>query len=119
MIYLSSFLFSKEMVRNLNIYPYNVFAEKAEKLLLFHPITILYGNNASGKSTMLNIMANKLQMEGLPLVDALFSEVNPIPVKTAMNLMGMHVGPLRAPLCEMGQENKAKLVAAMKEYGLL
>lgn len=64
-IYLSSFLFSEETVRNPNIYPYNVFAEKAEKLLLFHPITILYGNNASGKSTMLNIMANKLQMEGL------------------------------------------------------
>ncbi|MDD7642892.1 MAG: AAA family ATPase [bacterium] len=65
MIYLSSFLFSEETVRNPNIYPYNVFAEKAEKMLLFQPITILYGNNASGKSTMLNIMANKLQMEGL------------------------------------------------------
>ena len=46
--------------------------------------------------------AQKLQREALPLVDALFSEVNPIPVKTAMNLMGMEVGPFRAPLCEMG-----------------
>ena len=64
MIYLSSFLFSDKTVRNPNIYPYNVFAGKAEKVLLFCPITILYGNNASGKSTMLNIIANKLQLEG-------------------------------------------------------
>lgn len=65
MIYLSSFLFSDKTVRNPNIYPYNVFARKAEKVLLFRPITILYGNNASGKSTMLNIIANKLKLEGL------------------------------------------------------
>lgn len=64
MIYLSSFLFSEETVGNPNIYPYNVFADKCEKLLLFHPITILYGSNASGKSTMLNIIANKLQLQG-------------------------------------------------------
>lgn len=63
-IYLSSFLFSDQTVKNPNIYPYNVFAGKAEKLLLFRPITILYGNNASGKSTMLNVMANKLKLEG-------------------------------------------------------
>ncbi|MCI9527768.1 MAG: AAA family ATPase [Lachnospiraceae bacterium] len=65
MIYLSSFLFSDQTVRNPNIYPYHVFASKAEKVLLFRPITILYGNNASGKSTMLNIIANKLKLEGL------------------------------------------------------
>nr|WP_282432428.1 AAA family ATPase [Syntrophobotulus glycolicus] len=41
-----------------------MFADKAEKLLFFRPITILYGNNASGKSTVLNIMAAKLQIEG-------------------------------------------------------
>jgi len=41
-----------------------VFADKVEKSLFFRPITVLYGNNASGKSTMLNIMANKLQIEG-------------------------------------------------------
>ncbi|MDT3698374.1 MAG: AAA family ATPase [Thermincola sp.] len=41
-----------------------MFADKAEKSLFFRPITVLYGNNASGKSTMLNIIANKLQMEG-------------------------------------------------------
>lgn len=63
--------------------------------------------------------ARKLQLEALPLVDALFSEVNPIPVKTALNLMGKEVGPLRAPLCEMGEENAKKLAAAMKEYGIL
>ena len=63
-IYLSSFLFSEETVINPNIYPYNVFAQKTEKLLLFDPITILYGSNASGKSTMLNIIANKLQLRG-------------------------------------------------------
>ena len=62
--------------------------------------------------------AQKLQREALPLVDALFSDVNPIPVKTAMNLMGMEAGPLRLPLCEMGDEAKAKLARAMTEYGL-
>lgn len=63
-IYLSSFLFSKERVKNPNIYPYNVFAGKTERLLFFRPITILYGNNASGKSTMLNIIANRLGLKG-------------------------------------------------------
>lgn len=62
--------------------------------------------------------ARKLQKEALPLVDALFSEVNPIPVKAAMNAMGLEVGPLRAPLCEMTDANKAKLVQVMREYGL-
>lgn len=64
MIYLSSFLFSDQTVRNPNIYPYNVFAKHPENILLFRPITILYGNNASGKSTMLNIIANKLRLKG-------------------------------------------------------
>ncbi|MBQ8625031.1 MAG: 4-hydroxy-tetrahydrodipicolinate synthase [Agathobacter sp.] len=62
--------------------------------------------------------AMKLQREALPLVDALFSEVNPIPVKTAMNAMGLEVGPLRAPLCEMGDANKAKMIEVMKNYGI-
>ncbi len=62
--------------------------------------------------------AMELQREALPLVDALFSEVNPIPVKKAMNLMGMNVGGLRAPLCEMEEANAKKLAQAMKEYGL-
>lgn len=63
--------------------------------------------------------ARELQLKGLPLVDALFCEVNPIPVKHAMNLMGKNVGPLRAPLCEMSPENAARLEKAMKDYGIL
>ncbi len=63
--------------------------------------------------------ALKLQMKSLPLVDALFSEVNPIPVKRALNMMGMNVGSLRAPLCEMSDANAAVLKQAMTEYGLL
>lgn len=62
--------------------------------------------------------AQKLQREALPLVNALFSEVNPIPVKKALNLMGLNVGPLRSPMCEMGQENAQKLAEVMKEYGI-
>lgn len=62
--------------------------------------------------------AVQLQREALPLVDALFSEVNPIPVKKAMNLMGMNVGSLRAPLGEMSEENAAKLAQVMKDYGI-
>lgn len=64
MIYLSSFSFSEAVVDNPNIYPYNVFAPKSERVLWFRPITVLYGNNASGKSTMLNIIANKLGLDG-------------------------------------------------------
>lgn len=63
--------------------------------------------------------ALELQMKSLPLVDALFSEVNPIPVKRALNLLGMEVGFLRAPLCEMSDANAAVLKQAMVEYGLL
>lgn len=63
--------------------------------------------------------ALKLQMKSIPLVDALFSEVNPIPVKRALNMMGMDVGSLRAPLCEMSDANAAVLKQAMTEYGLL
>lgn len=59
------------------------------------------------------------QLRAIPLCNALFSEVNPIPVKKALNLMGKEVGPLRAPLTEMEEENAAKLEKAMKEYGIL
>ena len=62
--------------------------------------------------------AAKLQLAAEPLIDALFCEVNPIPVKKAMNLMGMEVGSLRPPLYEMGEENAKKLAQAMKDYGL-
>ena len=63
--------------------------------------------------------AGQIQREGLPLVDALFSEVNPIPVKKALNLMGKEVGPLRSPLCEMSEANAVKLTEVMKAYGIL
>lgn len=63
--------------------------------------------------------AAELQLEAIPLIDALFSEVNPIPVKKAMNLMGMDVGALRAPLGEMGEANAKNLAGIMKNYGIL
>ncbi|MBO5070208.1 MAG: 4-hydroxy-tetrahydrodipicolinate synthase [Roseburia sp.] len=62
--------------------------------------------------------AMQMQLKAQPLVDALFSEVNPIPVKKALNLMGMEVGPLRSPLTEMTDANAAKLAEAMKAYGI-
>lgn len=61
----------------------------------------------------------RLQLEALDLIDALFCEVNPIPVKKAMNLLGWEAGPLRGPLTEMEDANAARLEKAMKEYGIL
>ena len=61
----------------------------------------------------------QLQLKALPLVDALFSEVNPIPVKKAVSLMGHDVGGLRMPLTELTKANEEKLVKAMKEFGIL
>jgi len=55
----------------------------------------------------------------LDLVHALFIEVNPIPVKTALNLMGFQVGHLRMPLCDMVEENLEKLKATLQAHGLL
>jgi 4-hydroxy-tetrahydrodipicolinate synthase len=63
--------------------------------------------------------AAQLQLEALDLIDALFCEVNPIPVKTALNLMGKEVGPLRAPMCEMEEKNLERLKKSMKAYGIL
>ena len=63
--------------------------------------------------------AAKLQLDAIPLINALFSEVNPIPVKAAMNRMGMKAGPLRMPMTEMTDANKEKLFAIMADYGLL
>ena len=60
----------------------------------------------------------KMQLDALPLVHALFCEVNPIPVKTAMNMMGKEVGPMRMPLCEMEDAHKEMLRKAMKDFGL-
>ncbi|MCI9386345.1 MAG: 4-hydroxy-tetrahydrodipicolinate synthase [Lachnospiraceae bacterium] len=61
----------------------------------------------------------RLQLEAIDLITALFSEVNPIPVKKAMNLMGLEAGTLRRPLTEMEEANAVKLEKAMREYGIL
>jgi len=61
----------------------------------------------------------KLQIEALPLIEALFCEVNPIPVKAALNLMGMKVGDMRMPLTNMEPEHVKILEKAMKDYGIL
>ena len=61
----------------------------------------------------------KMQLDALPMCDALFCEVNPIPVKAALNLMGKEVGPLRAPLTEIEPAHKDVLEKAMKDFGLL
>ena len=63
--------------------------------------------------------ARSLQIEYLDLIHALFMEVNPIPVKEAMNLMGMNVGPMRLPLCEMEPEHKEALKKVLMKYGLI
>lgn len=60
-----------------------------------------------------------LQFKYLELIKALFCEVNPIPVKTAMNMMGFSAGHLRLPLCDMDPANYARLEAAMKDCGLI
>jgi 4-hydroxy-tetrahydrodipicolinate synthase len=60
----------------------------------------------------------ELQLKALPLVEALFCEVNPIPVKAALNMMGKNVGSLRGPLTEMEDKNKERLAKAMKDFGI-
>lgn len=60
-----------------------------------------------------------IQLSAIELIKCLFCEVNPIPVKKAVNLMGMQAGPMRRPLTEMEPENAAKLEKAMKEFGIL
>ena len=63
--------------------------------------------------------ATKMQLDYLALINALFCEVNPIPVKTAMNLLGYNAGPLRLPLCEMEEKNLETLKAALKHHNLI
>lgn len=60
--------------------------------------------------------SREIQLKALPLVDALFCEVNPIPVKAAMNMLGWEAGPLRMPLTEMEPEHKEKLKKAMIDF---
>lgn len=63
--------------------------------------------------------AGRLQLELKELCDAMFCEVNPIPVKTALNLMGYHAGQLRLPLCEPSEGNLTRIRRALEQYGLL
>ena len=63
--------------------------------------------------------SREMQFKYLDLIKALFCEVNPIPVKTAMNMMGFNAGNLRLPLCEMEPANYARLENAMKACGLI
>lgn len=61
----------------------------------------------------------KEQLRALPLIDALFCEVNPIPVKAAVSMLGIEAGPLRMPLTEMEDAHKEVLKQAMISYGIL
>lgn len=63
--------------------------------------------------------ASQLQIEYMDFIDSLFIEVNPIPIKCAMNLVGMEAGPLRLPLCDMAPKNLEIMKTAMKRVGLL
>ncbi|WP_173391486.1 4-hydroxy-tetrahydrodipicolinate synthase [Clostridium sp. Ade.TY] len=63
--------------------------------------------------------ASKMQLEYLNLANSLFLETNPIPVKTALNLMGLEVGPLRLPLYEMDDALKNQLEDTLKKYKLI
>ena len=60
--------------------------------------------------------AARMQLESLDMVNSLFCEVNPIPVKTAMNMLGADCGPLRAPMCQMEPENAARLKASLDAF---
>ena len=63
--------------------------------------------------------AMKLQIKYLDIINNLFIEVNPIPVKEAMNMVGWNAGPCRLPLCEMTEEHNAKLRATLAKHGLI
>lgn len=63
--------------------------------------------------------ATEMQIKYLDLINALFIEVNPIPVKEALNMTGWNVGPCRLPLCEMTEEHKSALRAALAKHGLI
>ena len=63
--------------------------------------------------------AVKLQLDAIPLIKGIFCEVNPIPVKAALNLMGKQAGGLRLPMTTIEEENKRLLEKRLKEYGLI
>ena len=59
------------------------------------------------------------QLRAIPLCSALFCEVNPIPVKTALSLLGWRVGALRSPMCPPVPENLERIKTALSQYGLV
>jgi len=63
--------------------------------------------------------AQEMHYKLLPLVKAMFIETNPIPVKTAMGILGMCEPDLRLPMCPLSSDNLEKLKKALKDYGLL
>ena len=63
--------------------------------------------------------AVEMAVKHLDLMNGLFMEVNPIPVKTALNLMGKEVGPFRLPLCEMTEAHTVQLRALLEKAGLV
>ncbi len=77
-----------------------------------HEMTYKYFNGEVKEAT-------KMQLEVIDLIDALFSEVNPIPVKYALNLMGYNFGIPRMPLIELSDSNKEKMKKVMKKHNLI
>ena len=63
--------------------------------------------------------SRELQLRALPLIEKLFCEVNPIPVKAALNLMGKNVGEPRLPLTVMEPQHQEVLKKAMQDFGIL
>ena len=63
MIYLKTFRLNDSRITNNNIYPFNVLQNKVPDIFIFDNITVLYGNNGSGKSTILNIIDHKLNLK--------------------------------------------------------
>lgn len=68
MVYLKTFQLSKDRNANENIYPFTILKEKEPDIFVFDSITVLYGNNGSGKSTILNLIAHKLNLKGKELI---------------------------------------------------
>lgn len=88
----------------------SVYANVMPKMCHEIVMDYLNGNHAQA-------LANTLKY--LNLMNDLFIEVNPIPVKAAMNMMGLKAGPMRLPLCEMSAEHQAALRRTMEEAGLV
>ena len=77
-----------------------------------HDIVALWNEGKTGESLA-------LQLKYLDLINALFCEVNPVPVKTAMGLMGLCADEMRLPLCEMEENNKERLATALRNHGII